>query len=342
MVATQSFSGVTVDEASEPAFETALEAAVADELGVDTDDVAITSTTANDDGSVAVQYTVTGIAAKKQKKAKATLESSSTASAIADSLQSEGYKKVDVDEADADISTVVVVSDSGSDDKSGDDKASDDSTSNDDVPDVNGPAVVATQTFSGVTLEEASEPAFQTALESAVAEEVGVDAGDVIITSTTASQDGKDIVIEYAVAGVSTTKKQKKAKATLESSSTASAIEDSLQDQGYKKVDVSDAEADISTVETVPAVVADQSFSGITVEEASQPAFEMALEVAVAEKLGVESGDVTITSTSTNDDGSVVVEYAVTGTLLSLHNPNLISSPHTYFSLIIISLVFLQ
>ena len=97
-------------------------------------------------------------------------------------------------------------------------------------------------------------------------------------------------------------------------------------------MDVSDAEAEISTVETVPAVVAEQSFSGVTVEEASQPAFEMAMEVAVAEKLGVEAGDVTITSTSANDDGSVVVQYTVTGSNENFPD-TILALSHPYFTL---------
>ena len=168
---------------------------------MDADDVTITSTAASDDGkSVVVQYAVTGIAKNKEKKAKQTLQLASTSSAIEDSLKDEGYKKVDVSYADAEITTVTIVSDSGNDDKSGDDSTgSDDNTSNDDDM-TDAPAVVATQSFTGVTVADASEPAFETALETAVAEELGVDADDVTITSIAAGYDG-NVVVQYAVTG---------------------------------------------------------------------------------------------------------------------------------------------
>ena len=85
-----------------------------------------------------------------------TVESSSLASTIEKDLQKEGYKKVDVDKADAEVTSVTVVV----------------SDSNDDVTDVTDgtiPAVVATQSFSGVTVAEASQPSFQAAVAAAVA-----------------------------------------------------------------------------------------------------------------------------------------------------------------------------
>ena len=62
---------------------------------------------------------------------------------------------MDVDKADAEATTVIV-SDSN-----------DDNSSNDD--DATVPAVMATQTFSGVTVAQASEASFQTTLVAAVA-----------------------------------------------------------------------------------------------------------------------------------------------------------------------------
>ena len=219
------------------------------------------------------------------------------------------------------------------------------------------PAVVATQSFSGVTVAEASEPSFQAALAGAVADELGVDADDVTITSTAASPSGDDVVVQYAVTGDSrflatytstrtytsllvkdtvaddstalwtnrfalltlvlflsgiSTKKTKAAKKTLETRTTAIAIEDALQDEGYKNADVDEASAEVTTVSTEPAVVATQSFSGVTVDEASEPAFETALAAAVADELGVDADDVTITSTAASGD-DVVVQYTVTG-----------------------------
>ena len=244
-----------------------------------------------------------------------TVESSSMASTIEKTLQKGGYDKVDVDKADAEVSTVTVVSDSNDDT----------SASDDDATDVAEPAVVATQMFSGVTVAEASQPSFQTAVAAAVAKKLDVDEDDVTITSTATSKDGKDVVVKYTVKGIKTGK-QNQAMKTVESSSMAKAIEKDLQEDGFKKVDVEKAEAivtsvviinnindDMTDVE-VPVVAVSQSFARVTVSQAQEPSFQETLVAAVAEKLKVDEEDVTITDVSESSIGKeVVVEYQVEG-----------------------------
>ena len=131
-----------------------------------------------------VKYTVEGIKVSKQKKALKTVESSSLASAIEKHLKEEGFKKVDVEKAEAAVTTVVIVNDI-----------------NDDMTDINVPAVVASQSFAGVTVAQANEPSFQKTLVAAVAERLNVEEEEVTITSTASSITGKDVVVEYQVTG---------------------------------------------------------------------------------------------------------------------------------------------
>ena len=283
---------------------------------MDEDDVTITDIDTSKNGKeVVVEYQITGIATSKQKKAKKTVESSSMASAIEKDLKKGGYDKVDVDKADAEVTTVTVVSDSNDDTP----------TTTDDVTDVPQPAVAATQVFSGVTLAEASQPTFQTAVAAAVAKKLDVDEDDVTITSTATIKDGKDVVVKYTVKGIKSGK-QNQAMKTVESSSMASAIEKDLKEQGFKKADVDKAEAietsvviidnindDMTDIE-VPAVAVSQSFARVTVDQAEEPSFQKTLIAAVAEKLKVDVEDVTITKTTESINGKeVVVEYQVEG-----------------------------
>ena len=131
-----------------------------------------------------VKYTVEGIKVSKQKKALKTVESSSLASAIEKHLKEEGFKKVDVEKAEAAVTTVVLVNDI-----------------NDDMTDIDVPAVVASQSFAGVTVAQANEPSFQKTLVAAVAERLNVEEEEVTITSTASSITGKDVVVEYQVTG---------------------------------------------------------------------------------------------------------------------------------------------
>ena len=131
-----------------------------------------------------MKYTVEGIKVSKQKKALKTVESSSLASAIEKHLKEEGFKKVDVEKAEAAVTTVVIVNDI-----------------NDDMTDINVPAVVASQSFAGVTVAQANEPSFQKTLVAAVAERLNVEEEEVTITSTASSIAGKDVVVEYQVTG---------------------------------------------------------------------------------------------------------------------------------------------
>ena len=100
-----------------------------------------------------------GVAKNKQKKAKQTLESSSLASTIEKDLQQEGYKKVDVDKADAEVTTVVE----------------------------NVPTLRSRQVITGVSIEQASDEAFQTAIQDAVAKATGMTSEDVQVTTHTAT-----------------------------------------------------------------------------------------------------------------------------------------------------------
>ena len=131
-----------------------------------------------------MKYTVEGIKVSKQKKALKTVESSSLASAIEKHLKEEGFKKVDVEKAEAAVTTVVLVNDI-----------------NDDMTDIDVPAVVASQSFAGVTVAQANEPSFQKTLVAAVAERLNVEEEEVTITSTASSITGKDVVVEYQVTG---------------------------------------------------------------------------------------------------------------------------------------------
>ena len=152
---------------------------------MDEDDVTITNTATSIYGKdVVVSYIVTGIKASKKEDAMEAVESSSLASSIEKDLKEEGYKKVDVEKADADVTTVIVVNDI-----------------NDDMTDVTVPALVASQSFAGVTLSQALEPSFQATLLAAVADKLDVDVDDVVITNTATSINGKDVVVEYQVTG---------------------------------------------------------------------------------------------------------------------------------------------
>ena len=117
------------------------------------------------------------------------LESNSMAKAVTQTLQSQGYEGADAGEAHAQRTKNPTSTDD------------DDSSNDDEVTDVTVPAVVATQSFAGVTVAQASEPSFQKTVLAAVADKLDVKEGDVTITSTAASKNGKDVVVEYTVTG---------------------------------------------------------------------------------------------------------------------------------------------
>ena len=97
--------------------------------------------------------------------------------------------------------------------------------------------------------------------------------------------------------------KQKKAKQTLESSSLASSIEKDLQKQGYKSVDVDKADAEVTVVEeAVPTLRSRQVITGVTMEQASAPAFQEAVESAVAKATGMTTDDVQVGYTNRQTD----------------------------------------
>lgn len=107
-------------------------------------------------------------------------------------------------------------------------------------------------------------------------------------------------------------KKQKKAKQTLESSSLASTLEKDLQKQGYKSVDVDKADAEVTVVEeAVPTLRSRQVITGVSMEQASAPAFQEAIENAVAKATGMTSDDVQVWETNklTNRQSNYINEY---------------------------------
>ena len=60
-----------------------------------------------------------------------------------------------------------------------------------------------------------------------------------------------------------------------------------------------------------PVLMAQQEFQGIPPEQAQSEEFQDAVEQAVADQLDVDPEFVTVTSVTTNDDGTVVVVYVV-------------------------------
>ena len=85
--ATQTISGVSLEQAQSDEFQDAIEAAVAARVGVDPEDVDITEVTVEDDGSVEVTYEIHGLDPLDQIATEKTVESEGVANDIADSLQ---------------------------------------------------------------------------------------------------------------------------------------------------------------------------------------------------------------------------------------------------------------
>ena len=56
-----------------------------------------------------------------------------------------------------------------------------------------------------------------------------------------------------------------------------------------------------------------QTFKGVPQEQAQGPDFQAAVQQGVEGQLGLPAGSVTITSTTTGDNGAVVVMYVVQG-----------------------------
>ena len=161
-----------------------------------------------------------------------------------------------------------------------------------------------------MTVADAEEEDFQEALKEAVADKLGVDADDVVVTAVTA--DGKDgVKITYTVANVDDDAMDA-AEGKLESASLASAIEDNLAYEGYKGADVSAATASVTTVE-VSQIKAEQLFSGVTTSEAGEEAFQSALTDTVAAGLGLSAKEVSVTAVSEGKKGNVLVTYVITG-----------------------------
>ena len=87
----QPVNGVSLDQAQSEEFQDAFEAAVAEQLGVDPEDVDVTDVSINEEtGAVTVTYQVTGVDELDQIDAQKGAESDEMAEAIASNLQDAG------------------------------------------------------------------------------------------------------------------------------------------------------------------------------------------------------------------------------------------------------------
>ena len=138
--------------------------------------------------------------------------------------------------------------------------------------------VEAELTFSGVTEDDANESKFQAAIQEGVADALGVDTRDVEIESV--ETDHGKVTVTYSVSGL-TANQLKAAENTLESEAAVDGIIDNLGDAGYDKVEVTDVDADVTSVgadgETVVTVT--QAFDGASVAQASKDDFQDAVKV---------------------------------------------------------------
>ena len=188
-----------------------------------------------------------------------------------------------------------------------------------------GDALKVVQKVKGVTVAQASESSFQTSFVATIAKELHVPEGSISVSGVTKKGKGKGSVrVTYTIIDVPKNKASSTGKGA-ESSGLAKALTKTLQDQGYDAADATTAHAsrtknpsfddDAASDNTdVTAVVATQSFSGVTVVEANELPFKAALVAAVAEKLKVDEDEVTITDIDTSKNGKeVVVEYQITG-----------------------------
>ena len=221
IVVQQEFSGIDADQAQSEEFQEAVEQAVADELNIGAGDVEVTSVTVDDEGDVTVVYVVQNVDPEDVEEMQEQLESGDMADAIGDNLQDNGFDGADVEEADSAPATVEVTQE---------------------------PVIEAQQEIAGgVTLEQAQGETFQDAFEEAVAEQLGVDAEDVDITSVETDEKGA-VIVTYQVSDVDPLDQIAVEKA-VESDAMADVIADNLQDVGFDNADVESADAEITTAE---------------------------------------------------------------------------------------------
>ena len=291
----QTVSGVSLDQAQSEEFQDAFEEGVAGKLGVGKDEVEVTGVARDDDGDVVVTYQITGVDTLDQIDTAGTMESEGMASAIADNLQDAGFKRAEVEPADAEITTVEVIEMPG------------------DGPDGPVPVEVlmAQQEFQGIPPNQAESEDFQDAVEQAVADQLDIDPEFVTVTSVTTNDDG-NVVVVYVVQNP-----PEDAEDDLESRDMAEAIGGALQEAGFDDAQVSPADAAPATVEVTqePVIESEQPVNGVTLDQAQGEVFQEAFEEAVAEQLGVDPEDVDVTDVSRDEDtGAINVTYQVTGT----------------------------
>ena len=295
IMAQQEFQGVTPDQAQGADFQDAVEQAVADQLDIDPEMVTVTSVTTNDEGHVVVVYVVQGVEPEDMDNMQQQMESGDMADAIGDNLQDAGFKRAEVEPADAEITTVEVIEMPG------------------DGPDGPVPVEVlmAQQEFQGIPPNQAESEDFQDAVEQAVADQLDIDPEFVTVTSVTTNDDG-NVVVVYVVQNP-----PEDAEDDLESRDMAEAIGGALQEAGFDDAQVSPADAAPATVEVTqePVIESEQPVNGVTLDQAQGEVFQEAFEEAVAEQLGVDPEDVDVTDVSRDEDtGAINVTYQVTGT----------------------------
>ena len=285
--------GVTLEQAEGEVFQEAFEGAVAEQLGVDPEDVDITSVETDDKGAVIVTYQVSDVDPLDQIAVEKAVESDAMADVIADNLQDVGFDNADVEAADAEITTAEVI----------------------EMPEPSPPApeqvIVAQQEFQGVNPDQAESKEFQEAVEQAVADQLDVDVEDVEVTSVNTNEKG-DVTVVYVVQNVDP-EDVEEMQEQLESGDMADAIGDNLQDAGFDGANVQDADVGVATVEVVeePVIEASQVVNGVTLEQAQTDEFQDAAKEAVVEELKVPAEDVTITAVTEDEDGHVVFTYQV-------------------------------
>ena len=96
------------------------------------------------------------------------------------------------------------------------------------------PVIEAQQPISGVTMQQAQGDAFQGAFQGAVAERLGVDHDNIVITGVTQDGPNGGMVMSYQVQGMDTPDMADTEHA-LESNAMAKDIAAGLQDAGFKK-----------------------------------------------------------------------------------------------------------
>jgi hypothetical protein len=289
----QAVAGVTIEEAQSEEFEAAVESAVAAQLGVFPQDVAVTGVEVSDAGVVTVTYVVKNVQPDDLEEKKSQLESADVATAVGASLQEAGFDEVSVEAASADVSNVRIFT----------------------------VTVVRTVTpIAGVTVADGESADFQAAIQAAVAKQLGSDVEEILTSSvkisSVAESDG-GVVMTFDVEHVCPTHLERM-RASLESQQMADVISSSLQNAGYESAEASRSSAEVTTVSAVvhyEVVAYEQVLTGVSVAEARRVALSTVRQ-AIAGELGrlttrMDADDVDITSVTVTAAGAVSISYTV-------------------------------